>query len=154
MCVALKWDDWPASAEDYDLYLFRPGGAVAAVSASPQTGTGPPTEQLCQINGSTTPETYGIAIRANHVSGRPVRFDLFTYPGPNFEYQVPAGSVTEPGTSPAALTVGAVCWQDNRLEPYSSLGPTIDGRTKPDLVGPEHPEYGSPTQMGIFEVAK
>src|SRR5207237_2882703 len=37
----------------------------------------------------------------------------------------------------AALTVGAVCWQDNRLEPYSSLGPTIDDRTKPDLVGPD-----------------
>ena len=28
-CAALKWDDWPASAEDYDLYLTRsPGGAV------------------------------------------------------------------------------------------------------------------------------
>src|SRR6266511_3710544 len=26
-CAALKWDDWPASAEDYDLYLIRsPGG--------------------------------------------------------------------------------------------------------------------------------
>ena len=30
-CAALKWDDWPASAEDYDLYLTRsPGGAIVS----------------------------------------------------------------------------------------------------------------------------
>jgi hypothetical protein len=66
-----------------------------------------------------------------------VRFDLFVYPGPNLEYQVPGGSVTEPGSSPSALAVGAVCWQGSELEPYSSQGPTIDSRVKPDLVGPD-----------------
>jgi len=137
-CAALKWDDWPASAEDYDLYLIRsPGGGVVASSTSPQTGSEPPTELACRINSSRTTETYAIAIRASRTSGRPVRIDLFTYPGANLEYRAADGSVTEPGTSPAALTVGAVCWRDSGLEPYSSRGPTIDGRIKPDLVAPD-----------------
>jgi subtilisin family serine protease len=138
VCAALKWDDWPASAEDYDLYLTRsPGGSVVASSTNPQTGSEPPTELACRINSSKAAETYAIAIRASRTSGRPVRFDLFTYPGANLEYRVADGSITEPGTSPAALAVGAVCWRDNGLEPYSSRGPTIDGRIKPDLVGPD-----------------
>jgi len=138
VCAALKWDDWPTSAEDYDLYLTRsPAGTIAAASTNPQTGSEPPTEQACQINTSGATETYAIAIRANHTSGRPVRFDLFAFPGSSLEYRVADGSVTEPGTSPAALAVGAVCWRDGELETYSSRGPTIDGRLKPDLVGPD-----------------
>ena len=136
-CAALKWDDWPGSAEDYDLYFTEPNGSVASSSTNPQTGTEPPTELTCQVNSSSSTKAYGIAIRAHHATARPVRFDLFVYPGPDLEYQVPSGSVTEPGTSQAALTVGAACWQGNGLEPYSSQGPTIDDRLKPDLVGPD-----------------
>jgi hypothetical protein len=81
--------------------------------------------------------TYALGIKAHNVTGKPIRFDLFVYPGPNLEHRVAEGSVTEPGTSSAALTVGAACWLDNRLEDYSSQGPTIDARTKPDLIGPD-----------------
>src|SRR5262249_51756233 len=35
------------------------------------------------------------------------------------------------------FAVGAYCWQNNALEPFSSLGPTIDGRIKPDIGGPD-----------------
>jgi len=137
-CAALKWDDWPASAEDYDLYLTHsPGGAVVAESTGPQTGLEPPSELACLFNTSPVTQTYAIGIHANHVTARPVRFDLFVYPGPDLEHQVAEGSITEPGTSPSALTVGAVCWQGSNLETYSSEGPTIDGRVKPDLVGPD-----------------
>ena len=137
-CAALKWDDWPGSSEDYDLYITRsPGGANVAYSNASQRGLEPPTELACAINGSTVTETYAIGIRSHRVTGKPVRFDLFVYPGPNLEHRVAEGSITEPGTSPAALTVGASCWLDDRLEVYSSHGPTIDARTKPDLVGPD-----------------
>ncbi len=137
-CAALKWDDWPASGEDYDLYLTHsPDGSVVAMSTGTQTGSEPPTELACVDNTSSATQTYAIGIRAHLVTGRPVRFDLFVYPGPTLEYQVAEGSVTEPGTSSSALTVGATCWHDNGLEAYSSQGPTIDGRVKPDLVGPD-----------------
>ena len=128
VCAALKWDDWPASAEDYDLYLTRsPGGEVVSQSTGPQTGLEPPSELACLFNSSAATETYAIGIRAHRVTTRPVRFDLFVYPGPDLEYQVAEGSVTEPGTSPSALTVGAVCWRGSDLESYSSQGPTIGG---------------------------
>ncbi len=137
-CVALKWDDWPASAEDYDLYLTRSvGGTVVATSTGPQTGFEPPSELACLINSSASTQSYAIGVRAHRVTARPVRFDLFVYPGPDLEYQVAEGSVTEPGTSASALTVGAACWRGSDLERYSSQGPTIDGRVKPDLVGPD-----------------
>jgi subtilisin family serine protease len=137
-CVALKWDDWPASAEDYDLYLTHSAGAtVVALSTGPQTGFEPPSELTCLFNDSAATQSYAIGIRAHSVTVRPVRFDLFVYPGPDLEYQVAEGSVTEPGTSASALTVGAACWQSTDLELYSSQGPTIGGRVKPDLVGPD-----------------
>lgn len=137
-CVALKWDDWPASAEDYDLYLTRSGGGtVVAMSTGPQTGFEPPSELTCVVNSSASTQSYGIGIRAQHVTARPVRFDLFVYPGPDLQYQVVEGSITEPGTSASALTVGAACWRASDIERYSSQGPTIDGRLKPDLIGPD-----------------
>ena len=125
------------SAEDYDLYLTRsPGDTVVESSTARQTGTQPPTELVCHVNASGVAETLGVGIRSYRTTSRPARFGLFVYPGPNLEYQTSEGSVTEPGTSPAALTVGAACWTGG-LEPYSSRGPTIDGRVKPDLVGPD-----------------
>jgi subtilisin family serine protease len=137
MCAALKWDDWPVSAEDYDLYLTRsPGDTVVASSTARQSGVEPPTELICHVNFGAAAETLGIGIRSYRTTTRPARFDLFVYPGPNLEYQTAEGSVTEPGTSAAALTVGAACWTGG-LEPYSSRGPTIDGRMKPDLIGPD-----------------
>jgi subtilisin family serine protease len=53
------------------------------------------------------------------------------------EHWVPAGSVADPATSPNALAVGAYCWGTGEIEDYSSQGPTVDGRTKPELVAPD-----------------
>ena len=60
--------------------------------------------------------------------------DLFTI-SPPLQYQTAAGSLVDPATSTSALAVGALCWQTRQLEPYSSQGPTIHGRIKPDLAG-------------------
>lgn len=135
-CVALKWDAWPTTDIDYDLYLIRDSdGLTAASSTTVQTGTQPPTEELCYGNPARG-RAHTIAIRGRHGTATP-RLDLFIYPGPDLEHQVAEGSVTEPGSSPSALTVGAVCWQNDGLESFSSRGPTIDGRLKPDLTAPD-----------------
>jgi len=72
-----------------------------------------------------------------------IHYDLF-YEGPDFypsylAYLDPGvaaqGSINQPASSPYALAVGAAYWQDNSLEPFSSRGPTVDGRVKPDLTG-------------------
>ncbi|MCB5165848.1 S8 family peptidase [Streptomyces bambusae] len=45
------------------------------------------------------------------------------------------GTIASPGSSPAALTVGAVDKQD-RLADFSSRGPTAAGVSKPDITAP------------------
>jgi subtilisin family serine protease len=146
-CVALKWDGWPTTAVDYDLYLVREaGGTYAAQSTTLQGGNEPPTELACYTNGSSSAQADGVAIHGHEAPSSP-RLDLFVYPGPDLEYQTPDGSVTEPGSASAALTVGAVCWQTDALEAFSSRGPTIDGRAKPDLTGPD---WVSSYAYGLF----
>jgi subtilisin family serine protease len=137
-CVALRWDSWPVTALDYDLYLTRAtDGSPVASSSNEQSGSQPPTELICHINTTGVAQLYALGIRRHNAADPSPRFDLFVYPGPNLEYQVGEGSVTEPGSSSFALAVGAACWQTNGLEAFSSRGPTIDGRMKPDLVGPD-----------------
>lgn len=52
------------------------------------------------------------------------------------QYLVPDRSLAIPGDSPNALTVAATRWNDDGLEAYSSRGPTLDGRMKPDISAP------------------
>ena len=136
-CVALRWDSWPVTALDYDLYLTRANGTTAASSTNEQSGSQPPTELICHVNTTGVAQLYSIGIRRHNAPDPSPRFDLFVYPGPNLEYQVGEGSVTEPGSSSFALAVGAVCWKTSGLEAFSSRGPTIDGRMKPDLTAPD-----------------
>ena len=53
-----------------------------------------------------------------------------------------AGSITAPGNDPFVLTVGGsndkttVALSDDKLASFSSIGPTVDGVTKPELLAP------------------
>ncbi len=146
ICGVLKWDEWPAGVSDFALVLFLSDtGEIIAVSNTTQDGTQPPVEGMCygQISGRDL--TVAWAIIGVRVTTSP-RLDLTTR-SPALQYETAAGSITDPATSPGALAVGALCWQSNSLEPYSSQGPTIDGRTKPDIAG--HDSVSSATYGGF-----
>jgi subtilisin family serine protease len=133
VCGALKWDEWPAASSDFDLYLIMSStGEILGASFADQAGTQPPTEEACFQNESGSDLAVAWVIVGYRVTTAP-RFDLFT--DSPLQYQSPAGSIADPASAPAALAVGALCWQSRALEPYSSQGPTIDGRMKPELVG-------------------
>ena len=134
ICGFLKWDEWPAAASDFDLGLVSSGSnRLLAVSEDEQGAGQPPFEGMCLRQTSGSDLTVFWAILGYRVVSSP-RIDLVSW-SPPLEYQVAAGSVTTPASSPAAFAVGALCWQSRSLEPYSSQGPTIDGRVKPDIVG-------------------
>jgi hypothetical protein len=134
-CVDLRWDDWPATSQDFDLYLVNSAtGAIVARSEDTQSGGQPPFEEACYENNSGGVERLYVAIVRDRATRAP-RFDVFLFEGEGLEYDVPQGSLAEPSTSRSVLAVGAVCWQGFGLEPYSSQGPTIDGRVKPDISG-------------------
>jgi subtilase family protein len=146
LCAYLKWDDWPASAQDYDLYLYYDNdpdplvedAVLVAWSTNLQSGTQPPTEALCYTNGGPL-RSFDLAIYRDGATQTP-RFDLFATTRPKqrqLQYNTTSGSLLEPASSPHVVTVGAACWPSTSLEPFSSQGPTIDGRTKPDLIAPD-----------------
>ena len=57
---------------------------------------------------------------------------------PSIEHHTASGSINNPAESanPGLLAVGAAPWYDTySIEPYSSQGPTPDGRIKPDISG-------------------
>jgi subtilisin family serine protease len=146
VCGLLKWDEWPAAVSDFDLALVRSGTNVPIeISDGDQTGSQSPLEGLCVEQHTGVDLEVFWAILGHSVSTSP-RVDLFSF-SPPLEHRVAAGSVADPATSTAALAVGALCWQTRTLAPYSSQGPTIDGRIKPDLVG--HDSVSSATYGGF-----
>jgi len=142
----LNWDDWgtwngldySGSGQNYDLYLFlRQGGAWILVdkSANLQTGAQWPIEGIGYYWSSVS--TYwGIAIKKTDAT-RDCKLELFAVGNQDpIEYNVPEGSLTIPADSDRAVAVGATDWRDDSYHTYSSRGPTIDGRTKPDFSAP------------------
>jgi subtilisin family serine protease len=132
--IYLSWDDWPVSTQDYDLYVFDDVLNLLAFSESPQILGFQPRESIVFVAPYTGMYHIGIF---NFSASQDVVFDLFTYPIDLSEYNVPSGSVTIPADAAGALTVGAAFWKDGQLEPFSSRGPTNDGRIKPDIVAPD-----------------
>lgn len=138
-CVFLKWDAWPTTAtQDFDLGLYEAETlAFVAGSAERQTANNSePTEAACVQAPADVPaqgKSYVAAIW--RAAGTAPRMDLYVSGADLDQYNVASGSILEPASAPEALATGAVCWSNGALEPYSSQGPTIDGRTKPDVAG-------------------
>lgn len=128
VCGYLNWDSWPATADDYDLFLYRNGSAVAS-SQRAQTGSESPTESICY----TAPTTGDYDFVIQRYNAQPRMLQLFTTQTLN--YRMPAGSIAQPADAAEALSVGAVFWKEPYAsEVFTSQGPTSDGRIKPDLV--------------------
>jgi hypothetical protein len=130
--VLLNWDDWYNSDQDYDLYLMDEEMNIIASSEDTQDGDDWPCEEIF-----FTPEKtgyYHIGIK-KYSSTRDVTLELFVLDA-DMEYTVPERSICVPADSDNAVAVGATYWWDDSLAPYSSLGPTKDGRIKPDFTAP------------------
>lgn len=138
---ALSWPDAPGSEiSDLDLVLERAnvdGSWTEVASSRDRQSTGArPAER---ITGYLPPLDGDFRIRVLLASGPPPVGDLTLFsreidlegigdPAPS--------SIPTPGDAAGSITVGAVDWRDNALKPYSSRGPTNDGRLKPDVVAP------------------
>ena len=142
----LNWKDWGAwdgydysgSNQDYDLYLYYWNGSFYQFvdsSKGDQTGTQWPTEEIYGYY-STQPGYWAVAIHKWSAT-KNVKLELFTLGNSRaIDYNVPQRSLTIPGEAVSALAAGATDWQTDALHSYSSLGPTHDGRMKPDFGAP------------------
>lgn len=145
ICASLKWDAWPTTRRDYDLEIRNSAtGEVVARSERRQSTTAQaPSEFVC-----VPQDTYAqqLELRIQDRGGTCAatcspRLDLHllrdSLMGGALQVVTAAGSLVEPAGSPAVLAVGAVCVADGVRETFSSQGPAIDGRVKPDLVAPD-----------------
>jgi hypothetical protein len=144
-CAVLTWDAWPATSQDFDLYLLRTSDLeIVAGSERDQTADpDAPVEETCFMNTSgATVELGAVAVPYSVVSG--MRIDLTILGGGPLSVRT-SGSIADPASSPHAIAVAAACWQKSWSPPfstqiltidrYSSSGPTLDGRAKPDITG-------------------
>lgn len=137
----------PETDQDYDLELYNAAGIRVAASAYSQNGDDPPADVLI---ANVAAGTYTLRIRNVSASGV-AHFQLFV---PGFDLpttlQKKERSLSVPAVSSYALAVGATRGSTldttplnvpmiavDALEPFSSRGPTVDGRTKPDMLGPD-----------------
>ncbi len=146
-CAFLQWNDpWGASGNDYDLrlwdrdadrFLSSSDGVVGGTDA--QTGTQNPEEGMCFTDSSGSVRNLGIMIQNFQGQAAPRQLELFlTSDVVQLEYLVKEFSVPNAGDAKKVFSVGAVDWQTpNTIESYSSRGPTLDGRLKPEVVAPD-----------------
>jgi subtilisin family serine protease len=136
--LILSWNDWAVIDQDYDLILFDKNGNLLAKAEDFQTGQpGQRPAEMIYYNFAAK-DTYLLAVQNRDGRARgDATFDLFIYNGqlpPQF--MVAEASLGTPADARGAAAIGAVNWANDALEPYSSQGPTSDGRIKPDLVAP------------------
>jgi subtilisin family serine protease len=133
----LTWDRWPYSTDlEFVIELLATDGRTIATS---QDGVSDPFAfRALDVQGST--DLAGTTIRVRCLRGNPKgRFLRITRTDGDLapQSQVPEGSLAMPADSPDAIAVGAYAWLGRSLEVFSSYGPTLDGRAKPEILGPD-----------------
>jgi len=145
MKIYLTWNDWPDpnygnSTQDYALWVLGPTESDLKVADDPQIGRRNDfPQEICYMpighNG-----IYQILIEKKNANVSNAQFHLFVKSDKKNicldEYGVAEGSLNSVACSDNVITVGAVNSNSKEIMPYSSRGPTSDGRVKPDIVGP------------------
>ncbi|MDA0301927.1 MAG: S8 family serine peptidase [Chloroflexi bacterium] len=137
--VSLRWDDqWGAACSDYDLELFGPSGALVRASRNVQNCTQDPVEAFQVL--ATQTGTYSVRIIEAHAEA-PRELNLMVVGTPDrgqpLTFHTLTSSLSEPADHPDVVTVGALTAGPTRVEaPYSSRGPTVDWRFKPNILAP------------------
>jgi len=141
--VVLNWNQYgycSFNMANLELYVVDEYNTVVASSVG--RGSGYALEYLAFY---PNPEkTYAIVVeRGTSLLSRTESFEItLIVDGARIEYAEQSRSIVDPGSAAGAFTVSAVYsgnWTDNNLvlEPFSSMGPTNDGRAKPDIFAPD-----------------
>ncbi len=144
--IFLNWDDWKQPHVNYDLYLFNSAGQEAARSDTDQARTGKrPVEH---ITGTLPTGTYTLKIKKVTARDPDLPMHLIIRGGLP-EQTTPEGSITVPGDARGAVAVAAINVRTESVEAFSSHGPTLDGRAKPDLGAPDRVANGAYASVGV-----
>ena len=147
--IFMRWDDtWGQADCDLDLELYEaklgPDGKYPLVSWDHilQDGTAGKTPfAVVGFEGQATASQSGLyflVIRKYICTDNPAWIQLTAWIEDDLQYYSPGHHMGNPEESrnPGMLAVGAThYWNTSTIAAYSSQGPTMDGRTKPDITG-------------------
>jgi len=134
--IWLAWDRAHAN-QTYvaELYRTESGEASLVARSAPFPSDGVPN---ARINARLRGGTYYVVVRGpDNATGARVRLSSPTH---RFQRARPDGSVAAPATGRGVIGVGAYDPAAGRVEPFSSRGPTADGRLGVDVVAPARHE--------------
>lgn len=148
--ISLTWTD-PTADLDLCIYDLRTG-VVREITCSRNQQNGPEDpleEQIVWSNVLTTDFPIGYTIEKRSFAQTRTRIDVFAMGAFNLAHTVAASSIVVPADVEQVITVGAVPWDNaDELVAFSGRGPTVDGRIKPDLVGPSSVTTASRSSFG------
>ena len=158
LTLYLTWNDWPTTIQDYDLILYKQesDGWHVVESADDFQFFTPPVEWMA-INIREQGQ-YAAAIWKSP-GARSTVFKLWSELHDFESFQSIVGTIGSPADAQGAVAVGAISfdsWPQGPVEDFSSRGPTVDGRVKPDLVAPDRVStlsYGSESFPGTSAAA-
>ncbi len=130
--LILRWDN-DGDSSDYKPYLYNPVTEEYIVEGQSGLGTG--TNQYARISVDVAQQPLSLVIE-NTQGPANDEIEVIVVEGPReIQRNIPASSILPPADVPAALAVAAYQVGPRRLAPYSSRGPTDDGRTGIDVTG-------------------
>ncbi|MGE3857126.1 MAG: hypothetical protein AB7G21_09245 [Dehalococcoidia bacterium] len=149
--VELQWDDtWGASANDYNLAVTWTNGGfynLIASSTFVQNGDDDPLERVSFTNTTGSTQIYDIRVwnQGNAAAVKNLNImvagsvDTVTdFTSSNLLWLTPGSSLlAQSDAGGGVISVGAIAALDpgtDSIEGYSSNGPTLDGRIKPDVT--------------------
>jgi subtilisin family serine protease len=136
----LMWDVGMNDMADFELVLVDPLGQIVDYSANEQiTKSDTAFEFIHHIPDTEGIYSIGVLYSGDisDVSKRPhATLEIFSV-NDELEYPVTQSSVSVPADASGAIVVGAVNHLDGNLEPFSSQGPTNNGKLAPHVVGPD-----------------
>ena len=146
LVIQLRWDDiWPGAQRDLDVHLYDSQGVRVDTSQGRARQAGGPFDRPLELVFTPTlvPGTYCLAVHdysaaQGGISPTKPWLQLQVFKGPEMVSSSYGRSISNPAESanPGLLAVGAAPHTaDNSIEDFSSRGPTMDGRIKPDVVG-------------------
>ncbi|MBX0322008.1 S8 family serine peptidase [Halomicroarcula sp. F13] len=142
--VWLSWDRAHAD-EDYTAELYWTNGTATRLVArsQPYPADDVPNERIV---ADVSPGRYFLVVRGpTDPTGARLRLVSPTH---EFSRARASGSVVAPGTARGVFTVGAYDTRVDRVEPFSSRGPTLDGRPGVDVVAPDR-RFADLTESGF-----
>jgi len=137
--LVLNWDAYPSTNVDYNLYLYDgdpdAGGTLVASSETRQTGAVSSTPYEAINYTAAVTGIYYVVVSKQRSTTADLPFTLFS-PAANLGVRTTASSLMQPADCTTALAIAATNLAD-APEGFSSEGPTVDGRAKPELAGPD-----------------